>query len=689
MADARVVQRKTIDGMQAGQPASIAAAPNRTGLPDGLKHGIETLSGLSMDDVNVHYNSSRPTQINARAYAEGNDIHVSAGQEHHVPHEAWHVVQQRQGRVRPTRQMSGGVQINDDAGLEREADEMGAHALRQARADTGPVQRARQGISAPSVARQLKSGVVQRISDQARLALQNQFMANVGTLYIGKLTAKSTLRDFETSSICKVMPGTYIVYQGNLRDNFSKGPTSVQKDHVYAAVVSDAAGQMQATNQWRQGWIVYENVETQMVASAALHVAAPQNTVAATVDGYLQAFQPGALNRDRRDMAPRAIKAWAEKHQDPLTGTMPLLNLGLQAADLNNAVNNQYDTIDAQGVLGLDRVAHQSQFFQDAQQFLGLNAAAMPGTMAKDHELRHDRNGGPRAQLGRAWLGSYPNRNLNDADVVAITGANVTNIFVNRNAPTWAAYQANLQHLHNAQGPRQITAPKENWQASQSIRGQGADALIDTMTKGGAGEYYLFHGTSAQNVFNISKSGFDPEFVNYTSFKGYGKTGYGTAFTDQFAKALAYAPPEAVQGLNGQVTYKHYVLVARVLAGRTHQVGNKGRRTRGNLEMTQHNINYEEARGNKMKAQGQGMSLLGKSSDTVAESYTRNTPLHSTVQDRDFDLSIPQEGHRPAQQLNYRDTSLTISDAIQMYPAYIIECVIPDNHIRKARRTTT
>ena len=106
-----------------------AAPPNRTGLPDGLKAGVESLSGLSMDHVRVHYNSAQPAQLNALAYARGGDIYLAPGQEQHLPHEAWHVVQQAQGRVRPTMQMKDGVQVNDDAGLEREADLMGAKAL--------------------------------------------------------------------------------------------------------------------------------------------------------------------------------------------------------------------------------------------------------------------------------------------------------------------------------------------------------------------------------------------------------------------------------------------------------------------------------------------------------------------------------------------------------------------------------
>ena len=99
--------------------------PNNTGLPDNLKSGIESLSGYSMDDVKVHYNSNKPSQLQAHAYAQGTDIHLASGQEKHLPHEAWHVVQQKQGRVKPTVQMKG-ISINADVALEKEADRMGA-----------------------------------------------------------------------------------------------------------------------------------------------------------------------------------------------------------------------------------------------------------------------------------------------------------------------------------------------------------------------------------------------------------------------------------------------------------------------------------------------------------------------------------------------------------------------------------
>jgi Domain of unknown function (DUF4157) len=96
-------------------------------LPDRLKMGIEALSGISMDDVKVHYNSLKPRQIGALAYTQGTDIYLAPGQEQHLSHEAWHVVQQKQGRVAPTMQAKG-LGVNDDRGLEQEATAMGQKA---------------------------------------------------------------------------------------------------------------------------------------------------------------------------------------------------------------------------------------------------------------------------------------------------------------------------------------------------------------------------------------------------------------------------------------------------------------------------------------------------------------------------------------------------------------------------------
>lgn len=118
------------------QPEVDRQEPNCTGMPDSLKAGIEALSGINMSDVRVHANSPKPAKLNALAYTQGNQIYIAPGQGRHLAHEAWHVVQQAEGRVPVTRQMKG-VGLNDEVKLEREADVMAGRALRMKAADAG------------------------------------------------------------------------------------------------------------------------------------------------------------------------------------------------------------------------------------------------------------------------------------------------------------------------------------------------------------------------------------------------------------------------------------------------------------------------------------------------------------------------------------------------------------------------
>ncbi len=130
-----LVQGKfTVNEAPAQFQGDQGTAQSRTGMPNPLKAGLEQLSGMDLSGVLVHSNSSKPAQLNAFAYTQGQDIHVAPGKEKHLPHEGWHAVQQMQGRVKPTMQAKG-VSINNDAGLEREADVMGARALQVAQRD--------------------------------------------------------------------------------------------------------------------------------------------------------------------------------------------------------------------------------------------------------------------------------------------------------------------------------------------------------------------------------------------------------------------------------------------------------------------------------------------------------------------------------------------------------------------------
>lgn len=116
-------------GSEPPSEAPMQLRRNRTGLPDGLKAGMEASSGLSLDRVQVRYNSPEPARFDALAMARGTRIDVAPGQERQVPHELGHVVQQLQRRVRPTA-FENGVPLNEDPRLEAEADRLGAGALR-------------------------------------------------------------------------------------------------------------------------------------------------------------------------------------------------------------------------------------------------------------------------------------------------------------------------------------------------------------------------------------------------------------------------------------------------------------------------------------------------------------------------------------------------------------------------------
>ena len=149
--------QSTDDDSLQGKFETIQQKPNNTGLPDNLKSGVESLSGFSMDDVRVHYNSDKPAQMQAHAYAQGTDIHVASGQETHLPHEAWHAVQQMQGRVRPTMQMQG-VNVNDDKSLEKEADVMGTKAM-QMQKETGWMAVQKQGVNLLNREANIRDGI--------------------------------------------------------------------------------------------------------------------------------------------------------------------------------------------------------------------------------------------------------------------------------------------------------------------------------------------------------------------------------------------------------------------------------------------------------------------------------------------------------------------------------------------------
>ncbi|MCG8529713.1 MAG: DUF4157 domain-containing protein [Desulfovibrionales bacterium] len=122
---------------QVGQRATPTKGKNTTGMPDGVKTGMESAFNADFSGVRVHSASPTAPEVGALAYTQGNDIHFAPGQfrpqtpggRELLGHELAHVVQQSQGRVRPTTQI-GEMAVNDDSGLETEADVLGRRAAR-------------------------------------------------------------------------------------------------------------------------------------------------------------------------------------------------------------------------------------------------------------------------------------------------------------------------------------------------------------------------------------------------------------------------------------------------------------------------------------------------------------------------------------------------------------------------------
>ena len=112
-------------------------AENRTGIPDEVKQNMEDSFGTDFSSVRVYPESSKAPEVGALAYTQGTDIHFAPGQfkpdtsagQQLLGHELAHVVQQAEGRVQPTTEI-GGMPVNDNEGLEHEADVLGAKAVR-------------------------------------------------------------------------------------------------------------------------------------------------------------------------------------------------------------------------------------------------------------------------------------------------------------------------------------------------------------------------------------------------------------------------------------------------------------------------------------------------------------------------------------------------------------------------------
>jgi hypothetical protein len=123
------------DPNKSAQPVQRKGSDNK--MPEDVQMKMESAFNADFSNVNIH-EGSKATDVGALAYAQGNDIHFAPGQynpesesgQQLLGHELTHVVQQRKGVVKPTTEANG-MAVNDDPGLENEADQMGKKAASQ------------------------------------------------------------------------------------------------------------------------------------------------------------------------------------------------------------------------------------------------------------------------------------------------------------------------------------------------------------------------------------------------------------------------------------------------------------------------------------------------------------------------------------------------------------------------------
>lgn len=103
---------------------SETSRSNLTGIPTQMKMKFEQRSGMSFDDVRVHYDSLKPSAFHADAYTFGTDIYIAPNRRETLPHELGHIIQQKRGIVSyDTRE--NGLPVSDNPAIEAQAESFG------------------------------------------------------------------------------------------------------------------------------------------------------------------------------------------------------------------------------------------------------------------------------------------------------------------------------------------------------------------------------------------------------------------------------------------------------------------------------------------------------------------------------------------------------------------------------------
>lgn len=337
--------------------SSVEQRPNKTGMPDALKAGVESVSGYSLDDVRVHYNSPKPAQLQALAYTQGTEIHVASGQEEHLPHEAWHVVQQAQGNVQPTTQKSG-IPVNNDQRLEHEADVMGAKAVMKAR---------------ESIQTQQKNDPPSAVNQVGKLAVVQD----------------------DTAVVQGIFPDTY---NDNRRTEQGIKKDAVQLDHMVPqetlkkfAKTYKTLSELIAASSWEDSETKKQivKIREEFAESRGSHEFMSENHLINIPNNIVPGLS-GQTQGAGNDFDPQVVKTGSSNNLDRYEETA--ISKSLRAMDL--AINKLNQLI-SKDMLPINKAEQKKSFDQDTDQFIAQELSKIAIAAKELHlapEAKYDAN---------------------------------------------------------------------------------------------------------------------------------------------------------------------------------------------------------------------------------------------------------------------------------------------------------
>lgn len=159
------------------------------------------------------------------------DIEVASGQEQHLPHEAWHVVQQKQGRVKSTANVNG-TAINDDVNLEKEADTLGKESLNQGKALNR--------TSTTQIKKPIQTKTVQRVLDIEQILAfidkNNDALKKPNSTIIARIMQWNALSQFDDNklTIKEVLKASQKKPPTNKKKNAPKLPDFMEQRNTFS-----------------------------------------------------------------------------------------------------------------------------------------------------------------------------------------------------------------------------------------------------------------------------------------------------------------------------------------------------------------------------------------------------------------------------------------------------------------------